>query len=190
MLNNKELLVYGEVSFPILLNFKDNSFDTWKIEAGASAELYQIKKFGLRTKVDFFFLRHEQVLGTFTPFGFDLQLSPVYHFKKSYLGLQMKWHQVIATHIAHSEYVASAYDEIYDKNGEIIQASPVDGWYGNTGSSFNIGIEWFKPLTTTLNLSLDLGLIFFSSPYTGLVDAMMIGQVPLYANLVLSYKLE
>ncbi len=189
-LDNKGLLVYGEFSFPILLNLKDKTFDTWKIVAGASSELYRIQKFGLRTRVDLFFLRHKQVLGTFTPLGIDLQLSPACHFKKSYLGLQMRWHHAIATHITHSKYAESAFDEIYDKNGKIIQADPKDGWYGNTGSSFNIGIEWFKPLTTTLNLSLDLGLIFFSSPYTGLVDAMMIGQVPLYANLILSYKLE
>ena len=72
---NRDLLVYGYFSIPLLLCIQDSRIDTWKIESGISSEIFKFKKVGLRTNIDLFLLNQRQVLGTFTPIGADLGIS-------------------------------------------------------------------------------------------------------------------
>lgn len=186
---HRGLLLYTNLSIPVLLSTIDRDIDTWRVDTGVSAEIFRANRIGIRSRFNLFLIRHNQVLGTFYPAGFDLQMEPVYHLENGYIGIQLGWHQVIATHITHSEYSKSAFDNIYDKNGELIDLSPKDGWYGDTGSALKAGFEWSYPFADGFEMFLDSGLISFTSPYTGLLDSMMAGQVPFYFDIAISSRL-
>lgn len=185
----KDLQIYARFSFPLLLTRKGNSFDSWELNLGANAELVTVGQFGTIADIRFFLIHHHQILGTFMPLGFNLRLTPAYHFQNGYLGFQINWNQTIATHISHAQHVKHTFADlnIADKNSMDIH--PRDGWYGSIGSHVGFGIESGWVTGSRFFLYGDLGIINFSSPYTGLFDAMMMGQVPFYGNLRLFYKM-
>lgn len=189
ILPEKDLQVYARFSFPLLLAVKERSFDSWEVALGANAELFTTGKFGAIGDIQFFLMHHHQILGNFMSLGINVRLTPCYRFAKGYLGFQVNWNQTIATHISHSRYVKDTFTNlnIFDKN--LLDIHPQNGWYGDTGSHISFGIEGGVDMSQRLFLYGDLGIIKFSSPYTGMFDAMMMGQVPFYGDLCLFYKL-
>ncbi len=189
ILPEKDLQVYTRFSFPLLLAAKNRSFDSWEVALGANAGLFTTGKFGTIADIRVFLLHHNQVLGTFMPLGINLRLTPAYYFSGGYLGFQINWNQTIAAHISHSQYVKNTFSDLYSVNKKLMDFRPEDGWYGRTGSHVSIGIEGSRAMGSRYLLYGDLGTIKFSSPYTGIFDAMMMGQVPFFANVRLYYKM-
>lgn len=185
----KDMRIYLCLSFPLLLAAKDKSFDSWEIKLGANLELFTTDKFGTIGDIQFFLMHHHQILGTFMPLGINLRLTPSYHFSGGYLGFQVNWNQTIATHISHSNYVKNTFTDLNVADKNLMDIHPRDGWYSSTGSHFGFGIESGWKINQRISLYGDLGIIKFSSPYTGLFDAMMMGQVPFYGDLRLFYKI-
>ena len=188
-LKGKNLQLYVRFSIPLLLAAKDKSTDTWEIKLGARSKLFKKNNFGLLGDVQLFMMHHQQILGNFMPLGMNARLTPCYHFSKGYLGFQVNWNQILATHISHSSYVKNTFKNISAADETQLNIYPKDGWYGATGSFFSFGLESAWELGRQFTFYGDLGIINFSSPYTGLFDAMMMGQVPFYGNLRLLYKM-
>ena len=186
-LKENNLLVYVRFSIPLLLTYQDRSFDSWEIKTGVQSELFRKSNWGAIGGIQLFLIRHHQILGNFFPLGVNIRLTPGYHFPRGFLGFQINWNQTIATHISHSQYVKDTFTNlsIYDKI--LIDIHPKDGWYGATGSHFSFGLEGRWDMSRRISLYGDLGIIQFSSPYTGLFDAMMMGQVPIFLNMQLFY---
>lgn len=189
ILQKNNFHMYTRVSFPVLLAIKDESFDTWQLKAGIRSDLFADKKLGAIGDIRLFMMHHDQVLGSFIPLGVNIQLTPCCYFAKGYLGIQFTWNRVIATHISHSRYVDNTFTDITDASGREILLHPQGGWYGSTGSHVSIGIENRWDLGSKFSLYGDVGIMKFSSPYTGMFDAMMMGQVPFYGHLRLYYTL-
>lgn len=182
----KDLQVYARFSLPLLLTIRDRSLDSWEIDLGVNSGLIGSDRLGIIADLRFLLLHHDQVLGTFIPIGIDLSLTPAFRFQKGYVGPQLRWNQIIATHISHSEYVKNTFNGLNTSEKDI---QPQDGWYGSTGSYLGFGIEGGRNIGSRSFIHADLGIIQFTSPYTGLVDAMSMGQVPLYLDLRFHYKL-
>lgn len=189
ILQDKDLQIYARFSFPLFLALKDKAFDSWELKLGANAELMTTGRFGTLADIHFFLLHHHQILGTFIPLGFNLRLTPAYHFHSGYLGFQINWNQTIVTHISHSQYVKDTFADLNPADKNYLNIHPKDGWYGSTGAHVGFGIESYWQVGSRCSLYGDLGITKFSSPYTGLFDAMMMGQVPFYGNLRLYYNL-
>jgi len=185
----KNLQIYGRVGFPLLMIVKNHSFDSWKIELGASTELVTTNKFIIIADTYLFLLHHEQVLGNFTPVGVNLCLTPAYHFTRGTLGFQVRWNQTLTTYISHSNYVKNTFTALSTLDNSKMIIHPRNGWYGFTGSHLDFGIEGCLAMGSRYMLSIDLGLVNYLSPYTGIFDGMMMGQVPFYLEVRLFYKL-
>ncbi len=189
ILAEKDFHIYIRFSFPLLLVVKDKSFDTWEIKVGANSQLFRKGNFGTLVDLQLYLMHHEQILGTFMPVGYNICITPVHYFTKGYLGLQINWNQTITTHISHSQYVKDTFSNLNILNKMLRYNSPQNGWYNDTGSHFGFGIEGGAELGDLFFLYGDFGMLKFSSPYTNMFDAMMMGQVPFYGNLRLTYKL-
>ena len=187
-LRKKDVQLYVRFSIPLLMAVKDRSTDTWEIKLGARSELFKKSKFGLLGDVQLFMMHHHQILGEFLPLGINARLTPCYHLTKGYLGFQVNWNQIMTTHISHSQYVKETFEDLSAFDKTQLNTHPKDGWYGDTGSHFRFGLEGAWELNRQFTFYGDLGIINFSSPYTGLFDAMMMGQAPFFGNLRLYYK--
>lgn len=189
ILAEKNFRIYVRFSFPLLQSIKDQSFDTWEIKTGINSELFRNKNFGTIGDIQLYLIHHNQVLGYFMPLGINVRLTPCYHFSKGYLGIQMNWNQTIAAHISHSRYVKDTFENLSGFDKILLDIDPKDGWYSNTGSHLCFGLESVWKVGSRFFLYGDLGIIKFSSPYTGFFDAMMMGQVPFYGKGRLFYKM-
>ena len=189
ILQEKDFRIYLRITAPLFLAYKSKSFHAWEVNLGANTILAGTGKFRLTGDVHIFLIHHRQVLGNFLPVGFFLSLTPSFRFSRGYLGLQIHWNQTVATHISHSPYVREAFENqsLYGETARYIQ--PKDSWFRNTGSHLGIGIEGGREMCSRISLYGDLGIVLFKSSYTGLLDAMMIGQVPVFGELRLLYKL-
>lgn len=189
LLQKHDLRVYSYFRIPVLLAFKNKAMSSWEIDLGANASLFSAGRFSTIADIRFFLMRHHQALGTFLPVGIHLHLTPAYHFLKGYLGFQIGWNQTVVTHISHSDYVKNTFADLTADDHLSIKNHPEDGWYGNMGSHLCFGLENGWEVGSRLFLLGDLGLILFSSPYSGMFNAMSMGQVPIYFNIRLFYKI-
>jgi len=189
ILQEKDLRVYVRCTIPILLASKNKSLQTWEVNLGANTTLLETVKFRMTGDVQCYLMHHRQVLGKFVPLGFVISLTPSYQFSKGYLGLQIHWDQTVATHISHSSYVQETFDNLSLYDGVQTDSQATDGWFGFTGSHFGMGVEGGREIGSRLFLYGDLGIVMFTSPFTGLLDAMMFGQVPVFGELRLMYAL-
>ena len=189
ILKEKNLQFYVRFSIPLLRTVKDRAFDTWEIKIGARSELFNKNNVGTFGDIQLFLMHHHQILGEYIPLGMNVRFTPCYHFSEGYLGFQVNWNQIMATHISHSSYVKDTFENISVSDETLLNIHPKDGWYGDTGSHFSFGLEGAWELSRQFTFYGNLGLIKFSSPYSGLFDAMMMGQVPFYGNFRLFYKI-
>lgn len=189
ILREKDLSIYLRFSFPLLLTVRDRSFDTWEVKLGMNSKLFIVNEFGVIGDINFFLIHHNEILGEFIPLGVNLRITPSYSFDGGYIGLQLNWNQIIATHISHSQYVKESFENLNSIDNEILNIHPKDGWYTFTGSHLGFGIEGGWDVSQRFFLYGDIGIIKFSSLYSGMFDAMMMGQVPFYGNLRVLYKL-
>lgn len=186
---NKPWHFYARFGVPVLLSAKDRSIDTWELKTGVTVTLFDKNRFCMKSDWQVFLMHHKQVLGTFLPLGINLRLTPCAQFQKGYLGFQMNYHQTIATHITHSQYVKETFNDLAGYDKIMIDIHPKDGWYSGTGSFVSFGLEGGRRINQQLYLYGDFGIIRFSSPFTGMFDAMMMGQVPFYATLRLVMRI-
>ena len=182
-------LYYVRFSIPVILAIKTKAVNAWEINAGVQSGLLTREKFSTRGEFRISFSRHKQILGHFMPMTLNIGLTPCYNIPKGYIGLQASWNQVLWTHISHSQYVQNSYQDITDAEGNILTVHPRDGWYTGTGSYVNIGIEGYRQMSQKIAIYAELGLTKYSSLYSGIFDAMMIGQIPFYSNLRLFYSM-
>jgi hypothetical protein len=189
ILKQSDLQVYARISVPIVLSIKDKSLDSWRFTLGINSGWQGVGRLGLITDVRCYVMHHKQVLGTFVPLGMKLTLTPAYKCPKGYLGFQFRWDQNLITHIAHSDYVKNTFTSITLSDNQLLDMHPEDGWYRSSGSHLGFGIEGGRTFGERSLVVVDLGILKFKSPYTGMLDAMSIGQVPLYLDMRLHYKI-
>jgi hypothetical protein len=115
--------------------------------------------------------------------------TPGYRTKNGYIGFQTNYKQVLFTYINHSEYVKERFSEIYDSNNKLIEMKPRNGFYAFTGSHLSFGLEGMFKLSGRFNVYYDFGVRDYLSKYTGLFNSMMFGQIPIYADIQLNYKI-
>jgi len=186
---NHDIQLYLRLSLPLLLNIRADGLKGWEIKVGANYQLPRKGRFGLIGDMQLYMIRHRQVLGTFLPIGIKLRITPAYYFSKSYLGFQVTWNQTIATRILHSRHVNATFQNIPTSDNIRQNSSPRDGWYTGTGSQWKFGLEGEWDSGRRVLLFGEIGVIQFSSPYTDMFDAMMLGQVPFYMTMRMHYKL-
>jgi hypothetical protein len=181
---------YVKLNVPLLSSIKQKKLDTWEIKIGATLDLFDQNKFIIQSDFNLFSIKHTQSLGTFIPVGFNLKITPGYRTKNGYIGFQTSYNQVLFTYIRHSEYVKERFNEIYDVNNNPMDIKPKNGFYSFTGSHISYGIEGMFKLSNRINMYYDFGMTDYLSEYTGLFNAMMLGQIPIYADIQFNYKLS
>jgi hypothetical protein len=180
---------YFNLNVPLLSSVMQMKLDTWELEAGATLEPIRKNWFIFRTDGSLFAMKHTQQLGTFIPLGIALKLTPAYHLNKGYIGFQVMFKQVLVTHIHHSAYVREKFREIYSMDSSLSNKGPQNGFYAFTGRSLYLGIEGMFQVSSRADIYFDLGMIDYLSKYTGLLDAMMFGQIPIYTSIQLNYRI-
>jgi hypothetical protein len=178
---------YVGVELPVLISFNGEKNRAYKFFTGYRYGILGRGRFVLDGDISFFLMHHSSVLGNFIPVGYDMGLYPGIIINKSYLGLIVSWHSAVATHISHSEYSRECFNDI--QNAGQLNNGPEDGWYANTASTMTYGLEYFTPLGSKLSIDLKAGLVDHISEYTGMLDAMMIGQIPFSFSVNLIYGL-
>ncbi len=190
IINNNELYWGSHFQFPILINIKEGNIQDWEFRLSATSNVLHPSNYNINVGLSLYSIRHKQILGDFFTIGNNVRVTPRYMFKyKGYLGIQLELQNSIATHIFPSDYVASTYQELYDKNNKLICNSPKKGWYKSTGTSYKTGIEFFTPVSKKTGLYFDLGLQYFNSKYIHYFDNMAAGFVPLYMNISITHFL-
>ncbi len=187
---SKPVGYYIKFNFPLASTLMKKKLDAWEIRIGSAFPVFVQQKWELLSDISLFTIRHKQSLGTFVPFGFEAKLTPACRTRSGYWGVQFRFRQALFTYMRHSSYVRERFQEIYDKDQQLVRAAPRNGFYSFTGSQLQIGIEGRFPLSGRSDMYLDLGMTHFFSPYTGAFNAMMYGQVPFYMSLQFNYKLQ
>jgi|GEM_PF-2832206 len=188
-LKEQSAFYYVRVSIPMILTLKSKKLHAWELKAGVKSELRTWGKVSMRGDIQLYVVNHQQVLGHFIPIGANIGLTPCYKFSEGYVGLQASWNQTFATHISYSQYARNSFQYMTDANNNIMDMHPNNGWYASTGSHLNIGIEGYRQISPRIAIYGDMGLTKYSALYSGVFDAMMIGQVPFYGNFRLYYKM-
>lgn len=181
--------VHGAVSVPVLLAAESGRLDTWRLEIGLDAASAIADRFEVLGGLSLYYLAQEDVLGKFSVIGAQLKLTPALHWRSGSVGLPLKLTVPLATHIRHSDVVLDTFQEMIDENGDPIDAAPADGWYAPTGLSIHAGIGGRFDLGERIALSSELGLIWYPSKHTGILDSMMIGQLPFYLDVGCSLEM-
>jgi hypothetical protein len=181
-------LIYGEIQAPVLIALKGEGNHAFRLDAGYQWGGICLERFCVDGQANLFFMNHSTVLGTFRPLGTEIGGSAGIQLGRSCLGLFCEWHHVLAVHISHSDYSRECFSEI-PSGGSPFRA-PEDGWFSNTGSMIGYGIRYCTPAGKKLLLNIDIGAVSHLSEYTGMLDAMMIGQLPFMLDVKFLYGLH
>ena len=119
--------------------------------------------------------------------GLVLGASPRYCQSSWYVGLPLRLRGTALLHLAHSEYMKSAYDDRYDNgatnapNASERIEGPHDGWYGLTAWRVFAGLE---AGFASAPLAFHFGAGTFWAPQAqGLFFSPETGQIPLYLEI-------
>ncbi len=181
------LSAYGTVSLPLPLAISEGTLDTFEFTAGARADAPVRGPFILSGSLELGVLHHADTLGIAVPILISANLMPALRFATWHFGLDLRTTMAAATYLRHSNMVKETFRSITDGDGKSIDSSPVDGWYSPTGFSVRGGIEFAHTPGAHLGYRISTGLAWYPSPYTGMLDAMMIGQIPFYLETGFSY---
>lgn len=182
------LEAYGTLSLPVLLSISDGSLDTFAMGIGTTAEFRSSGRFSLFSDLELQALVHNDILGLSVPVIFSARMIPTLRFDTWYCGLNLQASAAVATYMHHGDTVDDTFRDIADGNGEPIDTAPTDGWYGPTGFAIRGGIELAGAPGGRVGYRISTGLVWYPSAYTGMLDAMMIGQIPFYLEAGCSYR--
>jgi len=185
---NRGSLFHAGMQVPVLIALRGEGNHPFRIDAGYRWGGTCRDRFYMDGQLDLFLMNHSTVLGTFRPVGAEMTGSAGFQLRRSFLGVFCEWHHVLATHITHSEYSGQSFKGILPDGSPV--AAPVDGWYAHTASLIGYGIRYSTPLGGRLVLKTDIGAVSHLSEYTGMLDAMMIGQLPFMMDVQLYYCLR
>ncbi len=188
-LGGKPVSMYLKFNMPLLSSCSQMKIDSWELEAGTGLAPIGQDRFILRTDLSLFAIKHTQILGDFFPLGCKLQMTPSVRTKKGYLGFQIRYQQVLCTYVDPSAYVAERFDDIYNRENQLMEMKPKSGFYPFTGSHLCLGVEGMFATSERLSLYADLGMINYLSEFTGTFDSMMFGQIPFYTHIRLKFRL-
>ena len=181
------LSAYGTVSLPLLLAISEGTLDTFEFTAGARADAPVKGPFILSGSLEVGVLHHADTLGIAVPILISANLMPALRFATWHFGLDLRTTMAAATYLRHSNTVKETFRDITDGDGDSLDLAPTDGWYGPTGFSIRGGIEFAHTPGGRLGYRIATGLVWYPSAYTGMLDAMMIGQIPFYLEAGLYY---
>lgn len=187
-LEENNLVYYLKINVPIVLGLKEKVFDTYEIKGGILNNLVNDKNYVVISDFGCNFVKHKDILGESYSFGVTGKISPSYRYDKGYVGLQLKYSQILTSYIKHSNVVKERFDDIIDKNGKPYGETPKDGFYYHVGSFLNLGIEGKGQINTKSDLYYELGMSNYLSKFTEGFDAVMFGQLPFYGSLQLTSK--
>jgi len=186
--DNRASMLHAGIQVPVLLAFKGEGNHAFRLDAGYQWGGIYRERYCVDGRLDLFFMNHSAVLGTFRPVGAELNGAAGFRFRRSFLGIFCKWHHVLATHVTHSDYSKESYKEIIP--GGISGFVPMDGWFSNTASMIGYGVRYSSPVRGRMALNVDIGAVNHLSEFTGMLDAMMIGQLPFMLEMKLFYRLQ
>jgi hypothetical protein len=168
----------GGWEVPLLLSLSSRSLDAMKFRGGLGMKPVSWRALGIGGGLDVFFDTQHQTLGQLTGLGLDAGMFPGFYLKKSYWGLHMGLHYVALLHVRHSTYAKQTFTMRYpgEKGGR-------DGWYLRPALRLSAGVAGGGLIGNLFCLDMRTGVRFSPSRFRIVMDGMMFGQLPFYANL-------
>lgn len=168
--------------------FLIKEFDSFRLETGAYTTWWERGNFSLAGGIFTTLATNENISGKFIAWGLEIVMQPGYYDKKWFAALNLVWKQTMATHIKHSEYVKSAFDDRYpaDTPPEKMIDGPKDGWYGTPAKRWVSGLIGGYKIRKAITLYLGGGIIYTPNKQ----DIFLFGDVgliPFYAQLGIIY---
>lgn len=187
---NDAIIYYAKINIPLALSIEQKNIDTWEFKLGVKGKVFSKNKLLINGDFNLFMIKHNQVLGTFYPFGYSIKLTPSYENKRGYVGFQTEWNQVITTYIYHSDITKERFEDIETSSGERYISEPENGFYNFTGHSLNYGVETALKSNDKVYTYFEAGVRDYLSKYTSGFDSVMYGQLPFYMSFNINYKVE
>jgi len=183
-LPSHRLLLGGSLDVPLMLWATGGGVDSGRVEARAVYSYAPTTVFRVALDAATRLGVNHDVMGALVGWDVALYASPGFHVGRASFGASLGWQQGLATHIAQSDYVRSAYDDRYPAGVTSAFSGPKDGWVAFPVTRFSVGVNGGYDLGERAAVFAGAGLILTPTSYdAGLLDTMMFGVWPFYAEL-------
>lgn len=144
-----------------------------QLQIGLQSWQGSFRKFNLKSRLSFMYVRSDNNAGTYNSLGLNLVLNPGLSLGRFGAGLDLQLNPLLATNIQHSDYFRT-----------YVYSDVKDGWYNTSAINLRIGIY-----LTYLFLKHKTLEVFLKGGYqtNGVYDQLIPG---IYFNLGLNYRLK
>jgi hypothetical protein len=172
----------ASVELPVLLWARTGGLHAARLGAHLLWEPLRSGRLGLSVDAWVRLGLHRDAMGSFATADVLLRVFPALHFDRGDLGLVLGLQQGLATALFPSDYLSEAWRDRYDDGVAHAATGPKQGLIALPTRRFSLGLAGAIDLGARLRLTISAGLLLEPAAGLGLLDRMMVGVWPFFAD--------
>lgn len=184
---NKDVVLHATLVSPIFLI---KEVDSFRFGSGASVKYGEWGNFAVVAGTAIYFATNKNVNGNFVAWGLEFDFQPGYFKEKWFISLNLSWKQTLMTHIKHSQYARSAFEDRYPEGISLESTinGPRDGWYRTPAQHWKTGLIAGYRISKSVTLY-GGGGIDYTPNEQGFFMFADVGVIPFYGQIGVVYHL-